>query len=168
MGEPAYALTLALGLLKNRSRFETALEKAVEAGVHTFVPLLTARTEKPTFRAARAEGILTAAMKQSGRSRRVRLAPPRPFDAVLSEDGHDLVLLCHEQAGAERSVLDALRIAPDARRLLVLVGPEGGFTQDEVAQAGARGAHLVSLGPRRLRAETAGIVAAAAVMLARL
>lgn len=164
VGEPGYCLTVGLGLLKNRNRFETFLEKAVELGVHRIVPLRTARTEKERLREARARNILIAAMKQSGRSRLPALAPPQPPAEVVAAAGEH-TLMCHEQADAEAGLMEALAGA-GLDDLCILVGPEGGFTDAEVAEARAAGARVVSLGPRRLRAETAALTAAAAVMLA--
>lgn len=166
VGEAAYDLTLAVGLLKNAGRFETFLEKAVELGVRAIVPLVTERTERPRLKRARAEGILLAATKQSGRSRRPPLAEPTRLVEVLGDlSDFDLALVAHEAAGAEAALLRTLATPPPPRRAVVLVGPEGGFTEDEVARAQAAGARIVSLGPRRLRTETAAITAAAAFQL---
>ena len=171
VGEPGYELVMGVALLKNASRFETFLEKAVELGVAAVVPLVTARTEKGRLKRPRAEGILTAAMKQSGRSRRVRLFEPTSLDVWFEEgraSGTDVhALICHEGVGVERSIYRALAGRPGAPRVEVLVGPEGGFSDEEVAAAMEAGFAPVSLGPRRLRTETAALTAAAAVMLAR-
>lgn len=171
VGEPGYELVMGVALLKNPSRFETFLEKAVELGVGAVVPLVTARTEKPRLKKARAEAILIAAMKQSGRSRLVRLDEPTALDVWLeaSRAGKPDVqaLICHEAARAERSICRVLAGRPGAPHIEVLVGPEGGFSDEEVAAAEGAGFAPVSLGPRRLRAETAALTAAAAVMLAR-
>ncbi len=164
VGEPSYRLTVGLALLKNRNRLETFLEKAVELGVSRIVPLKTRRTEKGSFKAKRAERILVAAMKQSGRCRLPRLADPQPLGDVLSENVADHLLICHEAAGPENAFLRVLPADLAGRHLLVLVGPEGGFADEEVEAACERGATLVSLGPRRLRAETAALAAAGAVM----
>lgn len=164
VGEPAYELTLGVALLKNRNRFETMLEKAVECGVRRIVPLQTARTEKGSLKAERSENILIAALKQSGRSRLPELAVPMGFDDIVRENA-DLALIAHEQVGNEQTLLDVLSRHPDACRLHVLIGPEGGFTDDEVARAQAAGYLPVSLGPRRLRAETAALTAATGIML---
>lgn len=166
-GEPPYELTVGLALLKQRGRYETFLEKAVELGVRRIVPLLTRRTEKPKLRQARAEGILVAAMKQCGRSRLPDLLDPTPLDEVSARVAADLTLVCHEATDPEASLAKAVSRHSDARRITVLVGPEGGFTDDEVAAAAASGAEVVSLGRRRLRAETAALAAAAGVMLLR-
>ena len=164
VGEPPYALRLGLALLKNRNRFELFLEKAVELGVREVVPLLTQRTEKARLNAARANNILVAAMKQSGRSRLLHLAAPRPLADVL-QDPADACFLAHEQLGAEAGLARALARHPAASTFAILVGPEGGFTDEEVAAATQAGYAPVSLGPRRLRAETAALVAATAVLL---
>ncbi len=166
VGEPPYRLVIGLGLLKNRNRFETFVEKAVELGVSEIVPLRTARTEKQGLKVERAKSILTAAMKQCGRSCLPSLAEPTPLPDVLDAGGYDAALIAHERASEGPSIDPALAAAPASARVLVLVGPEGGFTDDEVAQAVASGCTPVSLGPRRLRAETAGVAAAVAVHLA--
>lgn len=166
VGEPAYDLTIGMALLKNRSRFETFLEKAVELGAARVVPLVTERTERGHLKETRAHNILVAAMKQSQRCRLVELAEPAAFDDALG-GAYDLSLLCHEQTGPDAHVLAALARHPAARSIRVWIGPEGGFSDAEVAAATAAGFIPVSLGPRRLRAETAALAAAAAVMLAR-
>ncbi|MDQ7039794.1 MAG: RsmE family RNA methyltransferase [Rhodothermus sp.] len=163
VGEPSYRLTIGLALLKQMARFETFLEKAVELGVHAIVPLITARTERTQFRLERARRLLIAAMKQCGRSRLPALYAPRPFAAMLNHAA-SLRLLCHEQPDRPRYPLQALLQQPpdDA---LVLIGPEGGFSPQEVQQAEAAGFQLVSLGPRRLRAETAALITASAFVI---
>ncbi len=165
VGEPDLPLTVGLALLKSDHRFEMFLEKATELGVTRIVPLVTERTERTAFKAARAHQILLAAMKQSRRSRLVALAPPTPFAEFLRSAPEGLGVLCHE-AAAGQDALPAL-LAGAAGASAVLVGPEGGFTGEEAAAAEASGWRLASLGPRRLRAETAAVAAAAAVMLWR-
>lgn len=165
VGEPSYHLTVGLALLKNPGRFETFLEKAVELGVHTVVPLQTVRTEQPRFKSVRYDHLLIAAMKQCGRSRKVCLTEPRPLSEILAASPA-LSLICHEQADPAQTLPAVLARHPAVRHLRVLVGPEGGFSDDEVRQALAAGYLPVRLGPRRLRAETAALTAAAGVMLA--
>jgi 16S rRNA (uracil1498-N3)-methyltransferase len=165
IGEADYDLCIVLALLKNRNRYETLLEKAVELGVTEIVPLRTARTEKTSLKRRRAENILVAAMKQCGRSCLPHLAEPQSLDDLLARMSAEQLLLCHEQADASHTLAAALAAAPDASSWCVLVGPEGGFTEDEVEQTRTAGGTVVSLGPRRLRAETAAITAAAGVML---
>ena len=194
-GEPPYRLTIGMGLLKNRSRFETFLEKAVECGVHRIVPMLTERTEVESLREQRSENILIAAMKQSGRSVLPDLAAPIPFAEVVGSFAGDDVAarvgrwIAHEAASAPvlttaiaffhnhispttaetdslDEIVDTGETPPDNRpALLILIGPEGGFSDNELKEAVSAGVQPVRLGPNRLRAETAGIVCASAVSM---
>lgn len=166
VGEPTYRLSIGLGLIKQRSRFETFLEKAVELGVAEIVPLATERTEKGSVNAARAEKLLVAAMKQCGRALLPALRDPTPLAEVLDDASPALRLLAHEAAGPHQALGAVLARHSGAETIRVLVGPEGGFSDAEVGAAAAAGYGVVSLGSRRLRAETAGIVVAAAVQLA--
>lgn len=163
VGESSLRLTMGVGLLKNPARFETFLEKAVELGVSAIVPLVTDRTERATFKASRAQNILIAALKQSGRTRLPELSEPVAFSVFLADAGPGVKLICHEAEGKDAAIGGHLRTG--ASEVCVLVGPEGGFSQAEVEQARACGFVPVSLGARRLRAETAAIAAAAFVML---
>lgn len=166
VGEASYDLTVGLALLKNRNRYETFLEKAVELGVDRVIPLQTRRTEKAKLRADRARKIMVAAMKQSGRSRLPVLEETTALSDVLADtSAYDRALLCHEGTGADASVAARLAGGVAGECLAVLVGPEGGFDEVEVEGASAEGWELVSLGPRRLRAETAALTVAAAVHL---
>lgn len=158
VGELSVDLTIGLGLLKNRNRFETFLEKATEFGVRRIVPLLSERTEKTGFRADRAERICVAAMKQCGRSRLPEIAEPTDFEsAIQTAQGG---VLCHESAPAA-STLSGTLAAAETESVSVWVGPEGGFSDEEVTLARGAGVRIATLGNRRLRAETAGIAVAA-------
>ncbi|MEZ4698844.1 MAG: RsmE family RNA methyltransferase [Rhodothermales bacterium] len=166
VGEPAFRMRVGMALLKQEKRFEQFLEKATELGVSDVYPMTTSRTEKQSMRLHRVELILQAAMKQCLRSRCVTMHEPAGFDAVLAAVPDELVLICHE--GADRTasgLLDAIDRAGMPAALTLLVGPEGGFSDEEVARAVGVGAVPVSLGERRLRAETAAIAACAGVML---
>ncbi len=166
VGEPAFHLRVGMALLKQEKRFGHFLEKATELGVSEVIPLVTARTEKQSIRPARVEHILQAAMKQCLRSRVVSTAEPRSLDAAVGTLGAGLVLVCHEASDpASEALLDVIDRAGTPPALTVLVGPEGGFTDDEVTRLTAAGARKVSLGERRLRAETAAIAACAGIML---
>lgn len=163
VGEPTYHLTMAMAVVKKRGRFETFLEKAAELGVAAVAPLITERTEKEGIRHQRAENKLIAAMKQCGRSRLVKMSEPIPFDEYLSRETPELGICCHEKAETDSHILSILQSSPQSRRVHVIVGPEGGLTDAEIDRAEAAGWKIASLGPRRLRAETAAIAAAAAV-----
>jgi 16S rRNA (uracil1498-N3)-methyltransferase len=163
VGEPDTVVTVGMGLLSKRSRFETFVEKAVEIGVRRIVPLRTRHTEVESVRADRLRRVMVAALKQCRRSRLPELAPPQSLSTLLDETTADVRLLCH---GTDEGTPVATAVAPaPAERVLLLVGPEGGFAPTEVDAATDAGCTPVSLGARRLRAETAGIVAATAALL---
>ncbi|WP_103029719.1 RsmE family RNA methyltransferase [Salinibacter altiplanensis] len=166
VGEPAVDVTVALGLLKKRSRFETFVEKAVELGVRRIVPLRTARAERESIREERLRNVMVAAMKQCRRSRLPALVAPRSTADLLDESESERQLVCHagDASVPIRQVVDPGGAAASA---LVLVGPEGGFAPSEVEGAVRAGATPVSLGARRLRAETAGLAALHAVITAQ-
>lgn len=162
VGEPEVHVTVGIGILTKRSRFETFVEKAVELGVRQIVPLHTRHTERDSIRSDRLRKVMIAALKQCRRSRLPDLAEPQTLEALLSSTKAEHRLLCH---GSEEGtpLFSALGGQPD--RVLALVGPEGGFAPEEADRAVAAGCTHVTLGRRRLRAETAGIVAMTAVVL---
>lgn len=162
--EPAYDLTLAVGLLKQHARLETLVEKATELGVSTIIPLTTSRTEKAGVRRERLDKVIMAAAKQAGRSRLPRVADPATFSEYLQAAQGSLRMICHEAAHDSPLISDVLPQAQGAS-IHIMIGPEGGFTDDEVAAAQSTGFRVVHLGDRRLRAETAAIVAATACAL---
>ncbi|MFK7849079.1 MAG: 16S rRNA (uracil(1498)-N(3))-methyltransferase [Rhodothermales bacterium] len=168
MGESTLRLTMAVGLLKNQKRFEVFVEKACELGVSRIIPLRSRRTEKPSVRKDRLEKILIAAMKQCGRSRLVTVDDVMSFDQMISLNGFGNKLICHEQISPDNSLLQALpekSVGGMQDDLLIAIGPEGGFSSEEIESAEGAGFSVVSLGSRRLRAETAAITACAGVML---
>ncbi len=164
VGEPRRRVVLALGVLHHRDRFEVAVEKAVELGATGIVPLRSARAAPGKLRQPRLETIVLAAMKQSLRSRLPHVYDEHDLESTLSlvPDAH--VLVAHEGASEARTPAEVVGTG-DARPIVVLIGPEGGFTDGEVDAAVAAGAEVVSLGPRRLRAETAATTALADLML---
>lgn len=169
-GEAAVWITLYPALLK-KDNFELVLQKGTELGVSAFVPLETERTivklegELKPNKANRWERILTESVEQSGRGRVPELYPPAKLaDALPQLPGHDLSLAFSTGGGGYslRSIFGGLGYVP--RSVALLVGPEGGFSPEEVAMLTQAGAYPVTLGPRVLRAETAAVVAAALVM----
>lgn len=155
--EAPFRIELALSLIQ-LERFEIALQKATELGAYRIIPLLAERCE---IRQERTRGkrdrwkkIIFEAVKQSGRSRIPELAEPQTFDSVLSSGGVNILL----DAGARPS-----RLPERTDTATLLIGPEGGWSDDELLIARERGAHFRRLGPRRLRAETAAIAAMTAI-----
>ena len=164
--EPSLELVLYQSLLRPQ-RFELVLEKGTELGVARFVPLLSGRarvkTEGGAARAARWRRIVTEAAEQCGRGRVPAVDPPAAFEeAVRSAPGLRLLPWEGERSLGLRSALRGTKPKPSTVSLFI--GPEGGFSEEEAALAREAGCLAVSLGPRILRSETAGIVAAALVM----
>jgi len=165
-GEPAFDLTLCVSPLKNTSRFEWIVEKASELGVRRLVPLLSKRTERSRIKRLRMETISITAMKQCGRSRVLQIDEPQKFQKLMkeSDDTDELKILCHEAAPTDASLIELLSSPDMLTSARILIGPEGGFTDEEVEAATGKGFKLVSLGERRLRTETAAICASSIVM----
>jgi 16S rRNA (uracil1498-N3)-methyltransferase len=168
--EPRLRLTLYQALLP-REKFEHVLQKGTEVGVSAFVPLATARSLVPggAIDAARLERwrrILAEAAEQSGRGAVPELAPSQTLDQVLAEQDSNLMLMAWEREAelSLRQVLQSRERQREAGSVALLVGPEGGFTPEEARAARAAGAVTVSLGPRILRAETAGPLLSALVL----
>jgi len=141
---------------------DLVLRQGTEAGVHRFIPLLTQRSvSRPEasqygHKNERWQKILVEACRQSGRADLPALEQVTPWEAVLSRFGEfDLVLLPYEkQAPTLWTVLES---NPAARKILTLVGPEGGWTGEEVIQARKAGAFPAHLPTPILRTETAGL-----------
>ena len=158
--EPKVDVTLAVSLLRNPARFDFLVEKATELGVRSIVPLLCERTIPKSEKHARFEKIALAAMKQCGRSYLPKIHSLSPLAAVL-DHAHEyaLRLIPHEKTEQSQFVGSVLQHHPHVASALIVIGPEGGFSDDEIALADEKGMVPVSLGPRRLRAETAAISA---------
>lgn len=149
-------ITIAISLVKNAARFEWFLEKATEIGVTEIIPLICARTEKEKFRLDRLQNIITSALLQSQQCWMPQLQEPVLLDKVLldNRDANKYIAHCLPE---QKTQLAAMPVSPSA---IILVGPEGDFTTEEVEAAISQGFQPVALGNTRLRTETAGMVAA--------
>lgn len=158
-GEPARQVDLMIGYLAQPARWEFLVEKATELGVHAIVPISAERVERREFKPDRTERILRAAVKQTKRARMPKLGELSRLSEALevaAQQGRALILL-HESAPLQDRLIDA--ISTVSGPLALIVGPEGGFSDEEVREGIRQGAKVVSLGERRLRAETAAIAA---------
>jgi 16S rRNA (uracil1498-N3)-methyltransferase len=161
--ESRLSLTLAQSLPKS-SKMDLILRQATEAGAHRFIPLLTQRSvSRPDLsryghKDERWRKILVESCRQCGRNDLPVLERFTDWEHLLGRFGEfDTVLLPYEkEAPSLKTVLEAKSAA---RSILILVGPEGGWSREELEQAGARGAAPVHLPTPILRTETAGIVA---------
>ncbi|MBL7730661.1 MAG: 16S rRNA (uracil(1498)-N(3))-methyltransferase [Chitinophagaceae bacterium] len=158
---PSKKITIAVSLVKNTSRFEWFLEKATEIGVAEIIPLLCERTEKERFRHDRMNAICISAMLQSQQCWLPVLHQPVPFESVIraTESGAKFIAHCDE---GNKLLLKDVAAVPSA---IILIGPEGDFTKEEIDLALSTGFRPVSLGETRLRTETAGVVAATLLCL---
>jgi 16S rRNA (uracil1498-N3)-methyltransferase len=160
--ELPFDLTLGVALPKG-DRQKWLVEKAVELGVTRIVPLVTQRAvAQPVEQAlARLRRTVVEASKQCGRNRLLQIEEPQSWPTfVAGAAGAACRLLAHPGASQ-----DGRRDLPiGAGAVIAAIGPEGGFTDDEVAQAVAAGWQAVDLGPRILRVETAAISLAAMVV----
>lgn len=164
--EPPLAITLAQGVAKG-DRMELIIRAATELGVAQVVPLITRRTVVrlvtggSSRRVIRWQRVATEAAKQCGRAVIPTVEPPLAIADYVGRDSDKRLRICLWER-AEQSVwslLDQQGAAPT--RLTLLIGPEGGFENEEVAMALAHGVIVGRLGPRLLRTETAGLAALA-------
>ncbi|MGD8625844.1 MAG: RsmE family RNA methyltransferase [Anaerolineae bacterium] len=175
-GEPRTKISLYQAVPRSK-RFELVLQKGTELGVVEFVPVIAERCiisdlDDVEKKRERWHTIIQEAAEQSHRGRKPTLGRgtffPQACERARSTGGLSLILCV---ADGPRSLRDLLRTPPPGRErdwppftINLFVGPEGGFTDDEVTLAGRYGLLPVSLGPRILRTETAGLAAIAAIL----
>jgi 16S rRNA (uracil1498-N3)-methyltransferase len=160
---PPLPLTLAVALPKG-DRQKWLVEKLTELGCARLVPLVTTRGVAEATPAAverLARGVIEAC-KQCGRATLLEIAPPATLAGVLAERDPDTLSLVADPTGEPLGPL----LARHAGAVLALVGPEGGFTTEELATATAAGCRRVAVAPHILRVETAAIALAAGVQAA--
>lgn len=151
-------ITIAISLIKNKTRFEWFVEKATEIGVSAIIPLICKRTESIHFRKERMMSIITSAMLQSRQVWLPELSEPIKLSDVIKTQDCDQKFIAHcLEAEKTELRLDSVQ-SSDSK--IILIGPEGDFTEDEIQSAIQHNYKPVTLGETRLRTETAGIVAA--------
>ncbi len=150
---------IAISVLKNANRFEWFLEKATELGIREIIPLICERTERQHFRQDRMQAVLVSAMLQSQQLWLPVLHEPTAFNKFLeASDNFPQKFIAHCKEGHDKK---NLKVAVDpSLHGIVLIGPEGDFTSEEINLAMVRAFIPVSLGTTRLRTETAGVAAA--------
>jgi 16S rRNA (uracil1498-N3)-methyltransferase len=167
---PGPTITLYQAFLP-RERFEQALSKSTEIGISGFVPIRTQRTVAKIDerdwpgRSERLTSIAREAAEQSERARVPQIGPPMSFPSAIDLAVQSGVALVACERGKTSITRDELaRVANGLEGVSLFIGPEGGFTEEEIALAASRGAMLVWLGPRILRAETAGPILTALLL----
>jgi 16S rRNA (uracil1498-N3)-methyltransferase len=172
--EMDWRVTVAQSLPKG-DKFETVIQKSTEAGAAGFMPFVSRRTvvqydeRKEAKRVERWRKIAKEAAEQSHRSAVPDVAAVCNWKSLTAQFArYDLVLFCYEEEGRAgnglRTLLSGFRAGTGpSPRILLLVGPEGGFAPEEAAEAAALGARPIGLGKRILRAETAALYALACI-----
>lgn len=153
---PNRKITIAISLLKNASRFEWFLEKATEIGVAEIIPLISKRTERQSFKFDRLNNILISAMLQSQQAFLPIMHQPVIYNELFPFKSNYIKLIAHCVEYDKKNIADF----NTKDNVIILIGPEGDFTPDEIDLALQNNFQPVTLGNTRLRTETAGIVAA--------
>lgn len=154
-------LTIAIAPTKSNDRFESFLEKATEIGVSRILPIICKNSERKVYKIERGRKLIQAAAKQSLSCWWPILEEPLPFKDLIEQisKGEIPGYIAHCEEGERTSILPQLAKMDEA---IILVGPEGDFTPMEIELAISKGIIPVSLGPKRLRTETAGMAIALA------
>ena len=156
--KPEKQCTIAISPTKSIDRFELFLEKAVELGVDRIIPILCKRSERKNLKHERMEKIVMAATKQSLRPFLPEILPLTKFEKLENIASQASMFIAHCEDGEKTEVS-----AVSEKHALILIGPEGDFTTEEIEAANNWGAKALSLGSNRLRTETAGIFAASMI-----
>mgnify|MGYP001252744014 CR=1 FL=1 len=155
--EPKIKVHLAVGATKNMDRMEWLIEKATEIGLHSFIPLECDRSERSVVKKERLEKVAIAAMKQSQRAVLPQIMPMTSFQQCLKAyslfSGSKLMAQC--EPGEKKSLKNFAGI----QEVLLLIGPEGDFSTEEITFAQNSGCEMITLGTSRLRTETAALLA---------
>lgn len=158
-------LHLAMAPTKNNDRTEWLAEKATEIGFDELSFLNCQNSERRVIKSERIDKILVSAMKQSHKASKPALNEMMDFKSFLKKefDGQKFIAHCYDESdiqhGAEAEKPFLLDVLESSKNALVLVGPEGDFSVEEVREALSKGFRSVSLGRSRLRTETAALVA---------
>ncbi|MBA4600767.1 16S rRNA (uracil(1498)-N(3))-methyltransferase [Thermoactinomyces mirandus] len=169
-GEPQTKITIAQSLVKG-DKLEWIVQKGTEIGASSFQPFHSARSivkinaPKEMKKRERWQRIAKEAAEQSHRGKVPAVLPVLPWNAILDKiEKFPLSLIAYEKGGIP---INQAMAGSQADEILLLIGPEGGFTEDEVNGAHAKGAIPITLGPRILRTETAPLVALSCMLFYR-
>ena len=157
--ESELKITLCQSLCK-KDKFEWVLEKGTEVGISSFLPIISERTEKLGLNRERAEKILREAAEQSERGIIPKLSEAQKFKESIKNAQGEKILL--DKSG--ENIKNYQLLNQPNNQLTIFVGPEGGWTEQELKIAKENNAKIISLGSRVLRTETAGLVAAAILL----
>jgi 16S rRNA (uracil1498-N3)-methyltransferase len=159
--EPKFKLHLAVAPTKMNDRFEWFLEKATEIGIQEITPIICDRSERKVINLERFEKIILSAMKQSNETYLPKLNEAISFKEFVKQKNEGLQLIAHCEETDKKSLKDVLK--PN-ESVTMLIGPEGDFSEKEIALALENNFQPVALGNTRLRTETAAVVACHSVV----
>lgn len=151
-----YYLHVAIAPTKNNDRLEWFLEKATEIGVDEITPIICENSERKIIKLERLEKMVISAMKQSLQFYVPKLNAAISFSDFLKTDFDGIRCIAHCEDGKKKSLKNNTK---PKQNILILIGPEGDFSQNEINKALQENYNPISLGKTRLRTETAGIVA---------
>ena len=159
--EPKFRLHLAVAPTKMNDRFEWFLEKATEIGIQQITPVICDRSERKVINLERFEKIILSAMKQSNETYLPKLNEAISFKEFIKQKNKGLQLIAHCEETDKKSLKEVLK--PN-ENVTILIGPEGDFSDKEIALALENNYQPVMLGNTRLRTETAAVVACHSVV----
>ena len=159
-----YSLTMAVAPTKNIDRYEWFLEKATEIGVDNFVALESEHSERRVIKVEREMKVITAAVKQSLKAYHPTLEDMTDFKKFVSRPfaGRKFIAHCGEAVKSKSYLASTLNAGENA---VILIGPEGDFSAEEVRTAVENGFEEITLGTQRFRTETAAVMAVAMVAI---
>lgn len=160
-----YHLHIAVAPTKNIERIEWFVEKATEIGIDEITLLECEHSERTTVKVDRLEKVAVSAMKQSQQSWLPVINGMPRFNDFVQQAVSDVKLIAHCEEGAKNPIS---KISFSGKKVLILIGPEGDFSPEEISRATQNGFTPVSLGETRLRTETAALYAVMAVHLNQL
>jgi 16S rRNA (uracil1498-N3)-methyltransferase len=159
----SYRLHIAISPLKNPERFEWFIEKSVEIGIDEITPIICKNTEKQSVKQDRFNNIILSAMKQSLKAKITIFNDLCSFDNFIHNDFSGKKMIAHCNSDIEREGIAKAYLKEE--NVVILIGPEGDFSNDEINSACSNGYLSVHLGSSRLRTETAGIAACHSIYL---
>lgn len=155
-GKRDYYLHIAIAPTKNIARIEWFLEKATEMGIDEITPIICDHSEREIVKNERLEKIIVSAMKQSLKAYLPKLNEAIPIKQLIQNSKEEKKLICYCQDDDRKKIQD---IYKPKESVLIIIGPEGDFSEKEVQEALNNNFQKITLGKERLRTETAGLYA---------
>lgn len=160
--KPKYNLHIAVAPTKMNDRLEWFLEKATEIGIQEITPIICDHSERKVYKIERGEKIIQSAMKQSNQFYLPKINEPISFKEFISNTSSNNKFIAHCVETERKQLKDCIR--PN-ENYVILIGPEGDFSENEIELALENNFQPVLLGNTRLRTETAALVACHTVAL---